>query len=144
MTWSPDVEQTLYRPAWTTPGQPDSAFSGGLLESALDEGEAALGLLAKHVLFVGDFGFQAVKFVGDGQRREHGEFLGIDDSGGLRDSVHFLVHELRKPLDVLLFKLSANGVNLTEDLHFYGHDYRPELYRRVKLAGIFLACAGSP
>ena len=47
MTWSPEVEQTLYRPDGISAGDPYRVSSGCLLEGALDQGEAALGLLAK-------------------------------------------------------------------------------------------------
>jgi len=94
-------------------------ISGGLLEGAFDEGEAALGLLAEHLFFVGEFRLEAVKLVGDGQGRENGELLRVYDSGSFGDGMHFFVHVFGQLLDVLLFQLSADGVDLAEDLDFH-------------------------
>ena len=45
--------------------------SGGLLEGALDEGEAAFSLFAEHFFFVGEFRLEVVKLVSDGQGRKN-------------------------------------------------------------------------
>lgn len=100
---------------------------GGLLEGALDEGEAAFGLLAEHFFFVGEIRFEAVKLVGDRQGCKDREFLRVHDAGGFRDRMHFFVHVFGELLDVPLFEFAADGVDLAEDLDFYGCAHGAEL-----------------
>ena len=102
-------------------------ISGGLFEGAFNEGEAALGLLAEHLFFVGEFRLEAVKLVRNGQGCENGKFLRVHDSGGFSNGVHFFVHIFGKLLDVLFFQFPTDGVDLAEDLDFYRRAHEAEL-----------------
>jgi hypothetical protein len=61
----------------------------------------------------------AVKFVGNRQRRQHRDFLGIYGFRHIGDLVHLIVDELREPLDVFPLQFSLDGIRLPENLHFY-------------------------
>ena len=101
---------------------------GGLFECAFDEYQAALGLFPQNVLAVAQVALRAVQFIGDGQGREHRDFLRVYRRSSIRYGAHFLVHEARQFQDVVLVQLSADRICLAKNLCFYGHAYETRFY----------------
>lgn len=93
---------------------------GGLLEGALDEGQAALGLFAEKFFAVAAIFLDTVEFIGNRQRGQDGYFLRVNGRRGACDRVHFFVNVLREFVDIGFVKFAANGVGLPEYLNFYG------------------------
>jgi hypothetical protein len=93
---------------------------GGVFQGALDQREAALGLLAQEFFLFGAIFADGVEFVGNSESGEDGDFLRVDGGGDVGDGAHFFVDVGGEFLDVALVELAANGVDLAEDLDFYG------------------------
>jgi len=94
--------------------------SGRLLQGALDERQAALGLLAKQLFAVAAVFLRAVKFIGNRQRRQHRNFLRVHRRAARRNGVHFFVNERSQLVDVRFIQIAANRVHLPENFDFYG------------------------
>ncbi len=92
----------------------------GLLQSALDEGQAALGLFAQQFFAVAAVFLRAVEFIGDRQRREDGNFLRVHRRSARGNRMHFFVDVLRQVVDVRFVQFAANRVRLPEYLDFHG------------------------
>jgi hypothetical protein len=108
---------------------------GGLLESVLDEGEAALGLFAQKLFVFAAIAKSGVKFIGDGQGGEDGRFLGVHGAGGVGDGAHFFIDIGSEFLHVGGCEFACDGISLAEDLDFgRGHVTRRRGRQKRKLA----------
>jgi len=118
-------EKSLF--AFSKGGNPGEEFkrskqtsSRGLFQRALDERQAALGLLAEQLFAIAAVFLRAVQLVGNRQRRKYGNFLCVDGRGGRRNCVHFFVYTRCQLVDVRFVQFAANRVHLPEYLDFYG------------------------
>ena len=93
--------------------------SGGLLQGAFDEFEAALGFFAQRLAAVVTALAQGIQFVGNGQRGQHGHAHRIHRPGGAGDLAHLVVHVLRQLGDVRGVKIAGDIVVLIVDLDFH-------------------------
>ena len=94
--------------------------SRSLLQGALDERQATLGLFAHQFFAVAAISLNAMKLIGNRQRRQHGDLLRVHGGSARGNGVHFFVNERRQLVDVRFVQFAANRVRLSENLNFYG------------------------
>jgi hypothetical protein len=101
--------------------------SSSLLQSPLNERQAALGLFAHQFFAVAAIFLNAMKLIGNRQRRKNGDFLRVHGGSARSNGVHFFINERRQLMDVRFVQLAANRVRLSEYLDFYGtaHGFSP-------------------
>lgn len=92
----------------------------GLLQGALDEGQAAFSLFAEQLFTVAAIFLRAVELIRNRQRREHRNFLRVHRRSARRNRMHFFVDVLRQVVDVRFVQFAANRVRLPEYLDFHG------------------------
>src|SRR5712692_9638229 len=91
-----------------------------LLQGALDQSQAALGLFAQRPVESFALVSQGMQLIGNGERRKNGHLQRIHGVRGFGDVAHLVVHVAGEFLHVGFFEIAADEVALVVDLHSDG------------------------
>src|SRR5712692_1211487 len=91
-----------------------------LLQGALDQSQAALGLFAQRPVEGFALVSQGMQLIGNGERRKNGHLQRIHGVRGFGDVAHLVVHVAGEFLHVGFFEIAADEVALVVDLHSDG------------------------
>src|SRR5712692_5306742 len=91
-----------------------------LLQGALDQSQAALGLFAQRPVESFALVSQGMQLIGNRQRRKNGHLQRIHCVRGFGDVAHLVVHKAGEFLHVGFFEIAADEVALVVDLHSDG------------------------